>query len=61
MSGPSATEIVRVGAITIGGGAPLVLIGGPCAIEDEKHALMTAERLAKIAADRRVSFIYKSS
>ena len=61
MNGPSATEVVRVGAITIGGGAPLVLIGGPCAIEDEKHALMTAERLAKIAADRRVSFIYKSS
>ncbi|PYM75307.1 MAG: 3-deoxy-8-phosphooctulonate synthase [Candidatus Rokuibacteriota bacterium] len=61
MSGPAATEVVRVGAITIGGGAPLVLIGGPCAIEDEKHALMTAERLAKIAADRRVSFIYKSS
>jgi 2-dehydro-3-deoxyphosphooctonate aldolase (KDO 8-P synthase) len=61
MSSPSATEVVRVGAITVGGGAPLVLIGGPCAIEDEKHALMTAERLAKIAADRRVSFIYKSS
>jgi 2-dehydro-3-deoxyphosphooctonate aldolase (KDO 8-P synthase) len=61
MSSPSATEVVRVGAITVGGGAPLVLIGGPCAIEDEKHALMMAERLAKIAADRRVSFIYKSS
>jgi 2-dehydro-3-deoxyphosphooctonate aldolase (KDO 8-P synthase) len=61
MSSPTATEVVRVGAITVGGGAPLVLIGGPCAIEDEKHALMTAERLAKIAADRRVSFIYKSS
>jgi 2-dehydro-3-deoxyphosphooctonate aldolase (KDO 8-P synthase) len=61
MTGPSATEAVRVGAITIGGGGPLVLIGGPCAIEDEKHALMTAERLARIASDRRVSFIYKSS
>ena len=61
MSGPAATEAVRVGKITIGGGAPLALIGGPCAIEDEKHALMTAERLAKIASDRRVSFIYKSS
>ena len=56
-----ATETVRVGDIAIGGGAPLVLIGGPCAIEDEKHALMTAERLAKIASDRHVSFIYKSS
>jgi len=61
MSGPAATEVVRVGNIAIGGGTPLVLVGGPCAIEDEKHALMTAERLAKIASDRGVSFIYKSS
>jgi 2-dehydro-3-deoxyphosphooctonate aldolase (KDO 8-P synthase) len=61
MTSPSATEVVRVGDIAIGGGAPLVLIGGPCAIEDEKHALMTAERLAKIASDRRAAFIYKSS
>ncbi|MGH7306362.1 MAG: 3-deoxy-8-phosphooctulonate synthase, partial [Candidatus Rokuibacteriota bacterium] len=55
------TRPVAVGSITIGGGAPLVLIGGPCAIEDERHALMTAERLAVIAADCRVPFIYKSS
>jgi 2-dehydro-3-deoxyphosphooctonate aldolase (KDO 8-P synthase) len=57
----SPTRQVRIGSITIGGGQPLVLIGGPCAIENEKHALMTAERLAGIAADRRVPFIYKSS
>jgi 2-dehydro-3-deoxyphosphooctonate aldolase (KDO 8-P synthase) len=50
-----------VGPIRIGGGAPLVLIGGPCAIESEKHALLTAERLAAIAAGRGVPFIYKSS
>jgi 2-dehydro-3-deoxyphosphooctonate aldolase (KDO 8-P synthase) len=55
------TRPVAVGPITIGGGAPLVLIGGPCAIEDERHALMTAERLAATAARRRVPFIYKSS
>ena len=55
------TRPVAVGPIMIGGGAPLVLIGGPCAIEDERHALMTAERLAAIAAERRVPFIYKSS
>jgi len=53
--------IVAVGPVRIGGGSPLALIGGPCAIENEKHALMTAERLAAIAADRRVPFIYKSS
>ncbi len=55
------TRDVRIGPIAVGGGRPLVLIGGPCAIEDEKHALMTAERLTKIAADRRVPFVYKSS
>ena len=55
------TAAVQVGPVRIGGGAPLALIGGPCAIENEKHALMTAERLATIAADRKVGFIYKSS
>ena len=56
------TREVAVGpGVTIGGGRPLVLIGGPCAIESEEHALMTAERLVAIAAGRRVPFIYKSS
>ena len=52
---------VQIGGVRIGGGRPLALIGGPCAIESEKHALMTAERIAAIAAERRVPFIYKSS
>jgi 2-dehydro-3-deoxyphosphooctonate aldolase (KDO 8-P synthase) len=52
---------VQVAGLTIGEGHPLVLIGGPCAIESEAHALMTAERLIAIAAERRVPFIYKSS
>src|SRR5436305_478328 len=56
-----ATREVHIGPIAVGGGHPLVLIGGPCAIEDEKHALMTAERLATIAADKRVPYVYKSS
>src|SRR5215813_15569530 len=55
------TRAVRIGGVTIGGGAPLPLIGGPCAIEDEKHALMVAERLLRITSDARVPFIYKSS
>ena len=55
------TREVRVGDVRIGGGQPLVLMGGPCAIENEKHALMTAERLAAIASDHGVPFIYKSS
>ena len=55
------TREVRIGGLSVGGGRPLMLIGGPCAIEDEKHALTTAERLLKIAADKRVPYIYKSS
>jgi 2-dehydro-3-deoxyphosphooctonate aldolase (KDO 8-P synthase) len=57
----TTTREVTIGPLRIGGGRPLALIGGPCAIEDEKHALMTAERLTTIAADKRVPFIYKSS
>ncbi len=57
----TATRPVRIGAITIGGGSPMALIGGPCAIENEKHALMVAERLQRVTADARVPFIYKSS
>jgi len=57
----TATRAVRIGGVTIGGGAPLALIGGPCAIENEKHALMVAERLQRMTADARVPFIYKSS
>jgi 2-dehydro-3-deoxyphosphooctonate aldolase (KDO 8-P synthase) len=57
----SGTRAVRIGSVTIGGGAPLALIGGPCAIENEKHALMVAERLQRITGDAGVPFIYKSS
>jgi 2-dehydro-3-deoxyphosphooctonate aldolase (KDO 8-P synthase) len=56
-----APRPVPVGPVVIGGGHPLVLIGGPCAIENEKHALMTAERLAEIAAGQGIPFVYKSS
>ncbi len=55
------TRPVNIGGVTIGGDAPLALIGGPCAIEDEKHALMVAERLLRITGAARVPFIYKSS
>ncbi len=57
----TTTRAVRIGGVTIGGGAPLALIGGPCAIEGEAHALMMAERLRAITAAAGVPFIYKSS
>jgi len=52
---------VDVGGVRLGGGAPLALIAGPCAIENAGHALRTAERLVRLAADAKVPFVYKSS
>lgn len=52
---------ISIGAFRIGAGEPLVLIAGPCVIENEKHALKMAERLVKIAAKARVPLIFKAS
>jgi 2-dehydro-3-deoxyphosphooctonate aldolase (KDO 8-P synthase) len=56
----SATEIA-LGKLRLGGGNPLFLIAGPCVIESESHARMMAERVAKIAADAGVPYIFKAS
>jgi len=45
----------------MGGGSPLVLIAGPCVIESSAHALMIAERLAKIAQRVGIPLIFKAS
>jgi 2-dehydro-3-deoxyphosphooctonate aldolase (KDO 8-P synthase) len=52
---------VRAGTVSLGGGAPLVLIAGPCVIESEAHALRTAEALATIASRCDIPFIFKAS
>jgi 2-dehydro-3-deoxyphosphooctonate aldolase (KDO 8-P synthase) len=51
----------RVGAITIGSGAPLALIAGPCVIESRDAALRHAERLRAMAAAVALPLVYKSS
>ena len=56
-----ATGTARVGSITIGGGAPLALIAGPCVIESREAALRHAERLRDMAAAEGLPLIYKSS
>ncbi|MBM4265239.1 MAG: 3-deoxy-8-phosphooctulonate synthase [Deltaproteobacteria bacterium] len=52
---------IDVGAFRIGGGAPLVVIAGPCVIESRESALRHGEQLARIARDERVGLVYKSS
>src|SRR4030043_1163084 len=52
---------VRVGKIRIGKGNPLVLIAGPCVIENEEITLTTAKRLKEICDRLGISLIFKSS
>jgi 2-dehydro-3-deoxyphosphooctonate aldolase (KDO 8-P synthase) len=52
---------VDLGPFRIGGGAPLLFIGGPCVIESEGHARDIAAAIQAIAADCGVSYIFKAS
>jgi 2-dehydro-3-deoxyphosphooctonate aldolase (KDO 8-P synthase) len=47
--------------LRLGGGNPLFLIAGPCVIESESHARMMAGRVATIAADEGIPYIFKAS
>jgi len=47
--------------LSIGGGAPLAVIAGPCVIESEPHALRMAKALRRISEATGVPLIYKSS
>lgn len=58
----ATTRSVSIGqGVQIGGGAPIALIAGPCAIESRQHALEMAHALKEISAAIGVSLIYKSS
>lgn len=52
---------IQVGGITIGGGAPLLLIAGPCVIESESHAVDTALAVRDIARRAGVPYVFKAS
>lgn len=57
-----ATRTVQLATdLAVGGGAPLVLIAGPCAIESQQQALETAQALKDITAAVGMPLIYKSS
>jgi len=58
---PEIKPVAITDSLSIGGGAPLALIAGPCAIESEAHCLSLAERLKRIAAERGFPFIFKAS
>jgi len=52
---------VRIGEIRIGNGNPLVLIAGPCVIENEEITFTTAQKLKEVCDRLGISLIFKSS
>lgn len=55
------TREISLGSLRLGGGNPLFLIAGPCVIESEAHTRSMAEKVAKIAADSGIPYIFKAS
>lgn len=47
--------------MVVGGGAPIVLMAGPCVIENEAHALGVAEALGDITRRVGIGFVFKAS
>lgn len=47
--------------IKVGSGHPLLLIGGPCALESEEIARTVAVRVAEVCAKLGISYVFKAS
>ena len=55
------TSTIDLGSVVIGGSNPLVLIAGPCVIENEASTLAVAERLREIAERVGIGLVFKAS
>ncbi len=51
----------RIARLTVGAGAPLLLIAGPCVVEDRDMLLRTAEHVADAASRLGMPAVFKSS
>ena len=51
----------RVGPYNCGAGHPLLLIAGPCVMEDERTTVLIAERLKQFAVEFPFQFVFKAS
>lgn len=52
---------IKIKDVRIGGDEPVVLIAGPCVIENERHVLEHAKAIKDICAKKSIPFIFKSS
>ncbi|HVT26491.1 MAG TPA: 3-deoxy-8-phosphooctulonate synthase, partial [Lacipirellulaceae bacterium] len=51
----------QIGPYTCGSGQKLLVIAGPCVIENEALTLRIAERLANVARELPVQLVFKAS
>ena len=54
-------KTIAISSVSIGGGNPLVLIAGPCVVENREMVLATAGKIKEITSRLGVPFIFKSS
>ena len=52
---------VKINNFQISNSLPLVLIAGPCQLENREHAFLIAENIKKICDKLKINFIYKTS
>jgi 2-dehydro-3-deoxyphosphooctonate aldolase (KDO 8-P synthase) len=52
---------IQFAGLSVGGGAPLLLIAGPCVIESEAHAIGLGVQLRDIARRAGVQYVFKAS
>jgi len=55
------SKIIKIKSISVGGSNPLVLISGPCVIEDYKTTYEIASYLKSITKEMDIPFIFKAS
>jgi len=53
--------VVSVGDIAIGAGCPLMVVAGPCVIENEELCLTVADTLRRVTAELGIPYIFKAS
>ena len=55
------TKKIAIGHVTVGGGAPLVLIAGPCVIEGAERTLKIGREIREMARRLGMPYIFKAS
>ncbi len=55
------TKQIKVNDVVIGGGAPFILVAGPCVIEGQEETMAIARSLKEMTASLGIPFIFKAS